>query len=30
MHGDAEFIPVEALGQAIEIFYEALRAVAGS
>jgi acetylornithine deacetylase/succinyl-diaminopimelate desuccinylase-like protein len=30
MHGDAEFIPVEALGPAIEIFYEALRAVAGS
>jgi acetylornithine deacetylase/succinyl-diaminopimelate desuccinylase-like protein len=29
MHGDAEFIPVDALGPAIEIFYEALRATAG-
>jgi acetylornithine deacetylase/succinyl-diaminopimelate desuccinylase-like protein len=29
MHGDAEFIPVDALGTAIEIFYEALRATAG-
>jgi acetylornithine deacetylase/succinyl-diaminopimelate desuccinylase-like protein len=29
MHGDAEFIPVDALGPAIEIFFEALRATAG-
>lgn len=29
MHGDAEFIPVEALGSAIQVFYEALKETAG-
>ena len=28
MHGDAEFVPVDALGPAIEILYEAIRATA--
>ena len=28
MHGDAEFIPVDAVGPAIEIYYEAIRATA--
>ncbi|MBA3888628.1 MAG: M20/M25/M40 family metallo-hydrolase [Acidobacteria bacterium] len=30
MHGDAEFIPVDALAPAIEIFFEALRATASA
>jgi acetylornithine deacetylase/succinyl-diaminopimelate desuccinylase-like protein len=28
MHGDAEFVPVDALGPAIQIFFEALRETA--
>jgi hypothetical protein len=30
MHGDAEFIPVDALGPAIQILFEALRDTASS
>jgi acetylornithine deacetylase/succinyl-diaminopimelate desuccinylase-like protein len=30
MHGDAEFIPVDAIGPAIQMFFEAVREVAGS
>jgi hypothetical protein len=28
MHGDAEFLPVDAVGPAIQILYEALRETA--
>jgi hypothetical protein len=29
MHGDAEFIPADALGPAIQILFEALKQTAG-
>jgi acetylornithine deacetylase/succinyl-diaminopimelate desuccinylase-like protein len=30
MHGDAEYIPVDALGPAIQILYDAIVATAGA
>lgn len=30
MHGDAEFMPIDALGEAIQLLFEAVRETAGS